>query len=135
MIGSLLVLMQMVVAGCGNSHNSAPPVADDVATFTRVQNEVFLQTCATAGCHDTITRQAALDLSSGQAYLQIVNIPSIQFPSLMRIAPNDPGNSYLFQKISSSSPDAGLRMPSGGILADSQINLVRDWILRGAPND
>jgi hypothetical protein len=134
-IGSLIVLMQVVVAGCGNSHNSPPPVAGDVATFIRVQNEVFLQTCATAGCHDTITRQAALDLSAGQAYVQIVNIASVQIPSLMRIAPNDPGNSYLFQKISSSSPAAGLRMPSGAILADSQINLVRDWILRGAPND
>jgi hypothetical protein len=134
-IGSLIVLMQMVVAGCGDSHNSPPPVVGDVATFTRVQNEVFSQTCNTAECHDTITHQSALDLSVGQAYVQIVNIPSVQIPSLMRIAPNDPDNSYLLQKISTSTPASGLRMPPGAILADSQINLVRRWILRGAPND
>jgi len=134
-IGSLIILIQMVVAGCGDSHNSTPPVVGDVATFTRVQNEVFLQTCATAECHDTITRQSALDLSVGQAHVQIVNIPSVQIQSLMRIAPNNPDNSYLFQKISTSSPASGLRMPPGAILADSRINLVRRWILRGAPND
>jgi len=134
-IGSLLILMQMFSLGCGSSHDSPQPVADDTATFTRVQNEVFLQTCAAAGCHDTLARQAALDLSVGQAYVQIVTIPSVQIPSLLRIAPDDPDNSYLFQKISSSTPSSGVRMPPGVILADSQITLVRNWILRGAPND
>jgi CHRD domain-containing protein len=111
------------------------PPPDPNATFTRVQNEVFTSTCARIGCHDTIGQQSRMILSSGRAYDQIVNVPSVEMPDLARVKPNDPANSYLYRKITGAGI-TGDRMPQGlPPLSDAQISLIRDWIRRGAPND
>ncbi len=133
----LTVLLALAItAGCGDSHPSAQSGAGGaVATFSRVQTEIFTPTCAVIGCHDTVSHQSGLDLSLGQSYVQIVNIASTQVPSLKRIAPNDPVNSYLLQKINGTATTGNLMPPGTTPVPDAQINLVRDWILRGAPND
>ena len=108
---------------------------DPTATFTRVQTEIFTPTCAALGCHDRLGRQQDQQLQAGVAYAQIVNHPSGEMPSLMRVAPGDPANSYLYRKITGAGI-TGDRMPQGGpYLTDAKIKLVRDWIRRGAPND
>ena len=113
---------------------STEPI-DPTATFTRVQTEIFTPTCAQLGCHDTIGRQEQQILSSGRAYANTVGVASVEMPSLMRVTPGDPTNSYLYRKITGSGI-TGDRMPQGlPPLTDAQIKLVRDWIRRGAPND
>ena len=108
---------------------------DPTATFTRVQNEIFTPTCGAIGCHDTLGRQQDQILTAGKAYANTVGVPSTQMPSLLRVAPNDPANSYLYRKITGAGI-TGDRMPQGGpYLTDAQTKLVRDWIRRGAPND
>ena len=114
--------------------NSGGPI-DPTATFTRVQNEIFTPTCAQLGCHDPLGRQEQLILSPGRSYALIVSQPSVENPSLSRIAPLDPAGSYLYRKITGSGI-TGDRMPQfSPPLNDAQIHLVRDWIRRGAPND
>jgi len=108
---------------------------DPTATFTRVQNEIFTPTCASLGCHDTLGQQSSQVLAPGLSYAQTVNRPSVEMPSLMRVVPGDPANSYLYRKITGAGI-TGDRMPQGGpFLTDAQTKLVRDWIRRGAPND
>jgi len=108
---------------------------DPTATFTRVQNEIFTPTCGAIGCHDTLGHQEGQILTAGRAYANTVGVPSTQMPSLLRVAPNDPANSYLYRKIAGAGI-TGDRMPQGGpYLTDAQTKLVRDWIRRGAPND
>jgi hypothetical protein len=108
---------------------------DPTATFTRVQNEIFTPTCGAIGCHDTLGRQEGMILTVGRAYANTVGVASTQNPSLLRVAPNDPANSYLYRKITGAGI-TGDRMPQGGpYLTDAQTKLVRDWIRRGAPND
>lgn len=108
---------------------------DPTATFTRVQNEIFTPTCAQLGCHDTLGQQSQMVLSAGRAYGNTVNVPSVEMPSLARVAPNDPANSYLYRKITGAGI-TGDRMPLNlPPLSDAQIALVRNWIRRGAPND
>jgi hypothetical protein len=108
---------------------------DPTATFTRVQTEIFTPTCAAIGCHDRLGRQQDQQLTAGVAYSQTVGRPSVEMPQLLRIAPGDPANSYLYRKITGAGI-TGDRMPQGGpYLMDAQIKLVRDWIRRGAPND
>ena len=64
-----------------------------------------------------------------------MNHASIEMPQLMRVAPLDPANSYLYRKIAGAGI-TGDRMPQTlPPLSDAQIKLVRDWIRRGAPND
>ncbi|HUR83647.1 MAG TPA: hypothetical protein VM733_23030 [Thermoanaerobaculia bacterium] len=100
-----------------------------------MQNEIFTPTCASIGCHDPLGQQSQMVLSAGRAYASTVNQPSVEMPSLSRIRPNDPDNSYLYRKILGVNI-TGDRMPQGKTpLTDAQIKLVRDWIRRGAPND
>jgi len=101
-------------------------------TFGQVQ-EVFTANCAFSGCHAGATPQEGMNLSSGQAYASIVNVPSNQMPGLDRIEPNDPDASYLVRKIEGT----GLlqRMPAGSPpLPAATIQLIRDWVSAGAPN-
>jgi hypothetical protein len=107
---------------------------DPTATFTRVKTEI-LPTCAAVGCHGTIATQQNMVLSPDRAYAQIVNVPSVEMPSLVRVKPGDYPSSYVYRKITGVGI-SGARMPQGGpYLNDAQIALIRDWIRRGAPND
>ena len=136
---SVLVCV-LVLVGCGKlkelpTEPGGPEPIDPTATFTRVQNEIFTPTCAAIGCHDTLGHQQGMILSPGRAYANIVNVPSTEMASLNRIQPKDATNSYLYRKITGAGI-TGVRMPNGGpYLTDAQMKLVRDWILRGAPND
>jgi hypothetical protein len=141
------LLAALVLVGCGGSTpptmeptSTPPPLGggdpiDPTATFTRVQNEIFTPGCAPIGCHDSLGQQSQMILTSDRAYGQIVNRPSVEMPSLLRVAANDPANSYLYRKITGAGI-TGDRMPQTlPPLTDAQIKLVRDWIRRGAPND
>src|SRR5258706_149234 len=141
MLRKLIPLTLLFFIACGRLKEPTDPGVgsgeppDPTATFTRVQNEVFTPTCAQLGCHDPLGKQEQQVLSAGQAYANTVGRPSVEMPSLLRIAPNDPANSYLYRKITGSGI-TGDRMPQGqSPLTDAQIKLVRDWIRRGAPND
>ena len=44
--------------------------------------------------------------------------------------------SLLYLKVQTTmDPPCGLRMPTGGMLPQHHIDLIRDWIMAGAPND
>ncbi len=130
---AVTALAAILIAACGDAHTT--PQTPATNTFTRIQTEIFTPSCALSGCHDSGSHQAKLDLSIGNAYLQIFEVTSTESP-LMRVVPSDPNNSYLFQKINGTAGIAGSRMPLGTApLSNDQINLVRDWILSGAPNN
>jgi hypothetical protein len=77
--------------------------------------------------------QQGLDLSAGNSYSNLVNAESTQVQGAVRVKPNDPDHSMLYDKVSQDQPAAGVRMPSGGRpLTPAQIQLIRDWILQGA---
>ncbi len=108
----------------------------ELATFTAVQTRIFDASCAFSGCHGGSSPAMGLNLSSGVAHSNIVNIASSQQPSVDRIEPNDPESSYLYLKVIDDPSITGSRMPRGApALAQELIDLLRDWIERGAPND
>lgn len=137
----LSVLVLLLSLGCGklNETPTSPggggePV-DPSATFTRVQSEVFTPSCALVGCHDPLGASSGMVLSQGRAYSEIVGKPSVEVASLNRIQPGSPDNSYLYRKIVGTNI-TGSRMPLVGAPLDQRrIDLIRDWIRRGAPND
>jgi hypothetical protein len=127
-------------AGCGEEKRLftdpvEPP--SELATFTRVQQQVFTPTCALAGCHlgPASAAQEGLVLSEGASYDNVVMVRSNQNPSLFRVAPSDPASSYLVRKIVPGSVIVGDRMPQTGSMTEAQRQLVIDWVLRGAPRD
>ena len=106
------------------------------ATFTAVQQQIFSQSCAFSGCHGGSSPAEGLDLRQGAAYAEIVNVRSNQRSSLDLIEPFEPEDSYLYLKVTDDSSISGSSMPRGGpALSDALIDLLRDWIERGAPND
>ena len=111
---------------------------DPVSFMGQVQ-PIFNNSCGNGLCH--LNGQAAngLNLDASNSYDNIVSVPA-NAPgfSLNLIEPGSPENSYLYRKLLNSS-DAdyfGGRMPANRpALAESNIQLIRDWITQGAQNN
>ncbi len=102
------------------------------ATLAAIQSNVFTPTCATSGCHSGGTPPQGLNLEDGNAFANLVNVASTQVPSLSRVSPGDPDNSYLIQKLEGTAA-VGNRMPFGGAPLDQAvIDDIRQWIADGA---
>ena len=103
-------------------------------TFTEIQTQILNVSCASAGCHSGATPPAGLDLTAS-AFARLVNVASVEVPTLRRIVPGDPGNSYLIQKIEGTAA-VGARMPFGGPFLDATtLSRIRAWVSAGAPNN
>lgn len=137
--GPLWLLILLPLVACGERKNlptspeGGPP--DPSATFTRVLGEVFVPSCARAGCHAGQAPQAGLNLEPAAAYANTVRQPSTQRPELLRVAPFDPQASYLVKKIRGDPDIVGSPMPAEGSLSPQARQLIVDWVRRGAPRD
>jgi hypothetical protein len=113
---------------------TAPPPA---VSFANDVQPIFTARCATvAGCHTGPFPAMSMDLSAGAAYGAIVGVASMEVPSLDRVAPGDPANSYLVRKINGGPSIVGSRMPLGGpFLSPAEIATITSWVQEGAPNN
>jgi len=97
--------------------------------------------CTGTMCHDNSMPQEGLNLTTAaNAYGGLVNVSSssAMCGSYMRVLPNQPDQSYLVFKLQGSGACfAGSRMPKAPQtpLTSTQVQLVRDWIANGAPNN
>lgn len=117
----------------GNNSGNEISFAEDI-------QPIFTNSCAFAGgCHAGGSPALGMNLSAGQAYQNIVNVPADQLSSMNRIEPDEPDNSYLIHKIQgtqSSVGGTGQRMPlTGCCLSQTQIDLIRAWVDAGAENN
>jgi hypothetical protein len=111
-----------------------PPVAFG-PVFSEIQNAVFTPTCAVSGCHVGASAPQGLRLDATNSYALLVGVASNEDPGVLRVAPGDPGNSYLIHKLEGTA-SAGARMPLNGTpLVQSDINTIRQWITDGAIDD
>jgi Ca2+-binding RTX toxin-like protein len=105
------------------------PVVTAVNFDTQIQ-PIFSGRCI--GCHDTSGPPHGLVLVEGESYSHLVNVASEEVPSLNRVEPGDPDNSYLVQKVEGTAAVGG-RMPLNSTpLTSQQIGLIRQWISEGA---
>lgn len=138
-----LLLSSALLAGCagngmgldanGNpigSESSAPePLTAD---FQSIQDNIFTPICTR--CHIGANAPQGLQLDQAHSYALLVGVPSAEVPSLLRVKPGDPTDSYLIQKLQGSSGIVGVQMPFGGpYLPQSTINVIAQWITNGAP--
>ena len=108
-------------------------------TLDQIQTIVFTPTCATATCHTGPSGNnlpAGLDLSNADASFASLlglgnGVPSLQQAAILRVAPNDPDNSYLIQKMEGVAATGGIMPPIGG-LDPTVIAEIRQWIADGA---
>jgi hypothetical protein len=78
-----------------------------------------------------------LNLNAGFGVGELVDVDSVQVPSMKRVAPGDIDNSYLVHKLRGTHADVGGPadtdpMPPLGPLAEADIARIEAWIVGGA---
>ena len=104
-------------------------------TLDQIQAVIFTPTCATGGCHNSVSQAGSLDLSNADtSHAQLVGVESPANPGAFRVVQFDPGNSYLIQKLEAAAGIIGDRMPPPPRTAvpQSDINEIRQWVQDGA---
>jgi mono/diheme cytochrome c family protein len=110
-----------------------------VVTLTQLQEQVFTPLCS--GCHNGSQPAGgrlpgSQNLTAGNTFSNIVGVASLEQPSLMRVKPGDPDNSYLIHKVEGAADISGSQMPLGGpVLSQATIDQIRSWISAGAANN
>ncbi len=133
----IYLLLVFTIIGCADQIVSECDTSNtqdisELTTFTKIQNNILTTNCALSGCHGSISPQANLDLSSGKAYSNLVNVQSELYPALKRVVPGNAANSLLIKVLKG---DGVPLMPQSGNLDNSIIDSVSAWINRGAINN
>ena len=135
----LAVLLPAALAACGGGGGDGgggtmPPTTFG-PNFSEIQSNVFTPTCAVSGCHQGAGAPQGLRLDATNSYGLLVNVASTEVPSILRVAPSDPDNSYIIQKLEGTA-SVGARMPlNQGALSSTVIATIRQWITDGAIDD
>jgi hypothetical protein len=88
---------------------------------------------ASCSCHKSDTPSGGLDMRAVAAYDSLVETPSVHDPNVVRVAPGEPEESFMFWKITGTQPAGqGTSMPPGGSLSTDDIDTIEQWIAEGA---
>ncbi len=100
------------------------------ADFGAIQADVFTPICSV--CHSGAGAPQGLMLDAAHSYDLLVNVPSTEVPTLLRVDPGNPTDSYIVQKLEGHAA-VGAQMPLGeGPLPASTIAFIVQWITDGA---
>ncbi len=124
----------LVLAGCSSSGHGAGPDGGSNCTGAATvsfKTDVMplIDHCGGELCHG--------GLGPSWPYAAIVNKPTSECTDhRMLVAPGDPANSYLMQKLEGTNLCMGERMPRGGpYFKAADLKTINDWICNGAPNN
>ena len=134
----LLALAACAPPEVGPAIDQGPPGAE--TTFRSLSQRIFIPRCAVSSCHaGSPPPFAPMSLEEGQAYASLVGAPSKEAPSLQRVMPGRPDQSYLMYKLRGTAGNVnGLatRMPLGKEpLTEAELADIEGWIAGGAHND
>jgi hypothetical protein len=114
--------------------SSATRIAQ-AALLSQLQSDVFTPRCSMCHTGGGGSLPAALNLTAGNSFANLVNVGSLQSPGTARVVPGDPAASYLIRKLEGTNI-AGSRMPLGGPFLDADtLARIKSWIASGAPNN
>src|SRR6185369_9464963 len=107
------------------------------AKLSDLQANIFTPRCSS--CHTGIggSLPGSMNLTSAAStFAALVNVASVESPTLKRVAPSDSANSYIVNKLLGTNIGATGRMPLGGPYLDqATIDTVKSWIDAGAQNN
>lgn len=139
---SLAIILSALLTGCagngdGLDANGRPltpggsPSTPLSADFDSIQDNIFTPICSV--CHVGGSAPEGLRLDAANSYNLLVGVPSTEVPSLLRVKPGDPDDSYIIQKLEGHAT-VGAQMPLGGpYLTTDTLAFIRQWITNGAP--
>jgi hypothetical protein len=123
----------LAFTGCSDSGDS-PTTANDPPEETQVTlsgdvQPIFSGSCALGGCHGSSPYAGNLNLTAGSSYGAAVGVASSIQPTISRVEPGEPSESFLYLAITGG---ASIAMPPGGSVPTSSIEKVGTWITQGA---
>ena len=133
----LTVLLGAACAGDGTGLGGGDEPGTKLSTDVQ---PILTANCAVSGCHVGSSPPEGMNLSQGMTYANTVDVKSRQ-SALDRVEPSNPDLSYLVHKIQGTQLDPGVgglsqQMPlNADPLPQSQIDLIREWIMEGAKNN
>lgn len=133
-LAGVILLISMVFSGCkheslgpstggtgsGGGNNSAPCDPNKVY-FQQQVLPILVSNCAMTGCHDEITREEDVILTS---YASVMSTGGIR--------PGLPGSSKLYDLITETDPNDRMPPPPRNPLTQQQKDLIFKWIQQGA---
>jgi hypothetical protein len=120
---------------CSYAEEFATPPEGGGATLSEHVQPILDTYCAVPSCHSGELVAEQLDLSRGKSRDALVDVMSRQDPDLPLVTPLNPTNSYLLTKLTSPG-QSGLQMPlNAEPLGESEIDIIRTWIIQGAPDN
>ncbi|HMF95137.1 MAG TPA: c-type cytochrome [Vicinamibacterales bacterium] len=135
----LSALVFAVACGSDSSTTAPSPTTPAGPTFSvQIQQQIFNSACIACHTDDGRTPSGGLNLKNAStSYPALVNAGSTGKSGAIRVIPGNPSGSYLIQKLEGAADIVGLRMPRNGppYLTDAQVQLIRQWIQNGAPNN
>jgi len=157
MRGAVIVLLLSIAVGC--SSEDPPKGTDDGGACVRYPGaaalatktvprakvtEIFDRSCAFTSCHGRSPGSGKLFIpkSPENWYAEVVNKASVLHPTMKRVVPGDPGNSFLMHKLTTSlcalhkdctAGSCGDVMPQGSDpLPKEDFATIETWIREGA---
>lgn len=131
------MLLSIFIIGCSDTGTTISPLPDK---FSDIQTRTFDKTCNSGSCHGGSFPKALLDLTAANSYEQLLgntiqnSAAKNRYPKL--VVPGKPDSSFLYLKVKGPRSDEGAQMPERlDPLPAGEIEAIRTWILRGAPND
>ena len=134
----LIFTIIFLLTGCTEEAITQPPPEEESGTipkplFSDIQNKVFTPICDRPGCHGTTNTQVNLLLREGEAYQNLVGVPSLLFPGMTRVIPDNSSKSLLIKILKG---EVSPRMPlDGPFLEDAIMDSIAKWIDNGAINN
>jgi len=130
-------LLLFTIYGCSDDGGTVAPLPDK---FSDIQTRVLTPSCANSSCHGGSSPKALLDLTAGNSYNELLGskiqntAAESRYPGL--VVPGKPDSSFLYIKVRGPRSDEGSQMPERlSALPAAEIEAIRSWIQRGAPND
>jgi hypothetical protein len=110
-------------------------------TYDRIQKQIFNQSCAVSGCHDSQSQQGNLLLETGASLTNLLNVNPDNIAAAnagwKRVIPGNPAHSYLLQKVEGNFPGPGFggRMPLNRPKLNKTLRqIIEHWIQNGSPD-
>ena len=125
------LLAFLSAAGCGSgSGPSSIGIGPLLPNFDSIQANLLTPHCTS--CHIGATAPLGLRLDEANSYALLVGRASAQSPGLLRVDPGDPDASYLIRKLEGTAQTGGQMPLDAPPLPQSDIDIVRQWIVDGA---
>ena len=131
-------------AALNSDTNTVEIAGKTVPSFASDVQPIFSKNCAVVGCHTSSSLLGGMSLSPSVAYDNLVNMNANQRPPgrptpIARIFPGDLNESYLYLKVMGvAGTFVANPMPApgtGNTLSDTNRDILKNWILGGAPRN